>query len=641
MGAVMEAHKFGHELGQESLTNELLLVGLMLRPERAESTLTKYGFAPANVRAAVERTIRPNVSSDSKEPLPFSESTNQLFGQAYSIADHLGSRSSVRSEHVILALFGYNYGKLIDEAPILTVLQKMQGIQTGFRCGAFCEDLVKSLSDQPNFDMSETNNAQTVVVGGSSSGAVSGVLGQVGVDLTTLALQGKLDPVYGRNNEIRQALRTLGRRRKNNPCLTGEPGVGKTAIAEGIAQVLANAIIEQQIAKGIEVPRIQNPFRNRRKERESEKKQEEALAAKELLAQEFGYELPVCPKDLAGASLISIDLASLVAGTSNRGDFEKRVQNLIREASSNNVILFIDEIHNILGTGGDGAMNAANLLKPALARGEIRVMGATTIPEYRRYIEKDGALERRFQPLLVKEPTVDDTVRILASIVGKYEDYHDIEYTDNALSAAAKLSDRYISDRFLPDKAIDMIDEAGSMIKMQEDEENYYVTEDSIAEVVAEVTGIPVGRLDTGEKARLRNLEEALGKRIKGQNAAVKLVAKAIRRARSGMRDGKRPVASFLFAGSTGVGKTELCKALAETYYGQEKDLIRIDMSEYMDRFSTSRLVGAPPGYVGYDEGGQLTEAVRRSPHSVVLFDELEKVSHKSVDDSRSHSQGS
>lgn len=345
------------------------------------------------------------------------------------------------------------------------------------------------------------------------------------------------------------------------------------------------------------------------------------------------YALPPCPKALAGYRLISVELASLVAGTRNRGDFEEKVQKLIKEASGSNVILFIDEIHNLIGTGGggDGAMNAANLMKPALARGELRVLGATTTPEYRRYIEKDAALERRFQPLNVVEPTIEETIEILNTIMPKYAEYHEVEYTSNALEAAAKLSDRYISDRFLPDKAIDLLDEAGSMVKMSKNfDEDYFVTEDAITRVVSQISGVPVGRLDIGEKTRLRSLELDMGKRIKGQERAVKSVAKSIRRARSGMRDPKRPVASFLFCGPTGVGKTEVCKSLADTYFGREKDMITIDMSEYMDRFSTSRLVGAPPGYVGYDEGGQLTEAVRRNPHSVILFDEVEKA-HEDV----------
>lgn len=371
-------------------------------------------------------------------------------------------------------------------------------------------------------------------------------------------------------------------------------------------------------------PKLRNPFK-----RNSESESEIARGG-DLFD---GFNLPECPKALAGFRLISIDLASLVAGTRNRGDFEEKMKKLIKEASNANVILFVDEIHNLIGTGGggDGAMNAANLLKPALARGDLRVIGATTTPEYRRYIEKDAALERRFQPLEVVEPTVEETLEILNTIVPKYAEFHEVEYTKNALEAAAKLSDRYITDRFLPDKAIDLLDEAGSMIKMSDNfDENYFVTEDAVTEVVSQISGIPVGRLDLGEKSRLKNLELTMGKRIKGQERAVKSVAKAIRRARSGLRDPKRPVASFLFCGPTGVGKTELCKSLADTYFGREKDMISIDMSEYMDRFATSRLVGSPPGYVGYEQGGQLTEAVRRSPHSVILFDEIEKA-HEDV----------
>jgi ATP-dependent Clp protease ATP-binding subunit ClpC len=384
------------------------------------------------------------------------------------------------------------------------------------------------------------------------------------------------------------------------------------------------AEVQEQLDEQKPTNRIRNLF--------SRKRDQELGDAPNGKESSFDYQLPPCPQSLKGARLISIELAGLVAGTANRGDFEKKIKNLIEEASQSNVILFIDEIHNLIGTGGggDGAMNAANILKPALARGDLRVLGATTTPEYRRYIEKDGALERRFQPLEIKEPTVYETLDILATVCPRYEAFHGVEYTYNALLSAAKLSNRYMNDRFLPDKAIDLLDEAGSMIKMAEEGDTFYVTEDTIAQVISEISGIPIGKLDTGEKERLRNLEEDIQKRIKGQNAAVRSVAKAIRRSRSGMRDGKRPVASLMFCGPTGVGKTELCKALAETYYGQEKDMIRLDMSEYMDRFSTSRLIGSPPGYVGYEEGGQLTEAVRRAPHSVVLFDELEKA-HEDV----------
>ena len=297
----------------------------------------------------------------------------------------------------------------------------------------------------------------------------------------------------------------------------------------------------------IKIPK--NPFRN--------KEAAEANGATTPTPEELmGYELPSCPASLVGARMINVELANLVAGTANRGDFEKKVKKLIEEASSNNVILFIDEIHNLIGTGGggDGAMNAANLMKPALARGELRVLGATTTPEYRRYIEKDAALERRFQPLEIKEPTEEETLDILATIFPKYEDFHGVQYTSRALLAATKLSSRYITDRFLPDKAIDLLDEAGSMVKMVEEGENFYVTEDAITEVISEMTGIPMGKLDTGEKSRLRNLEEEMEKRIKGQPQAIRSVARSIRRARSGMRDIKRPVATFMFCGSTGVG---------------------------------------------------------------------------------------
>jgi ATP-dependent Clp protease ATP-binding subunit ClpC len=334
-------------------------------------------------------------------------------------------------------------------------------------------------------------------------------------------------------------------------CLNSSVGVGKTAVAEAIAQVLANGLaeVQEQVDEQKPINRVRNLF--------SRKRDEELGDAPNGKESSFDYQLPPCPASLKGARLINIELAGLVAGTANRGDFENKIKNLIKEASTSNVILFIDEIHNLIGTGGggDGAMNAANILKPALARGDLRVLGATTTPEYRRYIEKDGALERRFQPLEIKEPTVYETLDILATVAPKYEAFHGVEYTYNALLSAAKLSNRYMNDRFLPDKAIDLLDEAGSMLKMAEEGETFYVTEDSIAQVISEISGIPIGKLDTGEKARLRNLEEEIQKRIKGQGAAVRSVAKAIRRSRSGMRDGKRPVASLMFCGPTGVGK--------------------------------------------------------------------------------------
>lgn len=342
-----------------------------------------------------------------------------------------------------------------------------------------------------------------------------------------------------------------------------------------------------------------------------------------------------CPPKLKGNRLISLDLAQLVAGTKYRGEFEERLQAVIAEVTNPKApptILFLDEIHNIVGAGSaEGGMDASNQLKPALARGELQVIGATTIMEYRKYIEKDAALERRLQPVMVKEPTLDQTISILEAVQSNYEKYHGVKYTPEALDAAAELSERYINDRFLPDKALDLLDEAGALCcldncMVSEDgvssEEVPVVTEHTIAEIISQWSGIPLGKLETKEMDRLRALEQEMGRRVKGQNRAVRGVARAIRRARAGLRDPQRPVASFMFCGPTGTGKTELCKTLAETYYGSEKDMIRIDMSEYMEKHSVSRLTGPPPGYIGFEEGGQLTEAVRRSPHSVVLLDE-------------------
>jgi ATP-dependent Clp protease ATP-binding subunit ClpA len=339
-----------------------------------------------------------------------------------------------------------------------------------------------------------------------------------------------------------------------------------------------------------------------------------------------------CPTRLKGYRLISLELSNLVAGTKYRGEFEERLQAVLKEVTNPKApptILFIDEIHNLVGAGAaEGGMDAANLLKPALARGEMQLIGATTIMEYRKYIEKDAALERRLQPVLIKEPSVNETLNILKAVQSHYEKHHGVKYTPEALASAVSLSDRYITDRFLPDKALDLLDESGAIAhleRVEDDDECPIVTEHTVASIISEWSGIPLGKLETSEMDRLRALEAEMTKRVKGQNRAVRGVAKAIRRARSGLRDPKRPVASFLFCGPTGTGKTELCKTLAETYYGSEKDMIRIDMSEYMEKHSVSRLIGPPPGYIGFEEGGQLTEAVRRSPHSVVLLDELEK----------------
>ncbi|MBQ9646823.1 MAG: ATP-dependent Clp protease ATP-binding subunit, partial [Oscillospiraceae bacterium] len=458
-------------------------------------------------------------------------------------------------------------------------------------------------------------------------------------DLTEIAREGKLDPVIGRDKEIQRTIQILSRRTKNNPVLIGEPGVGKTAIAEGLAQKIVMADV---------------------------------------------------PEELLDKRVLSLDLSGMVAGTKYRGEFEERIKGVIDEIiKDGSVILFIDELHTIVGAGSaEGAVDAANIIKPALGRGELRVIGATTLAEYRKYVEKDAALERRFQPITVGEPTPEESVQILKGLRPRYESHHKLTITDSALEAAVELSRRYINDRFLPDKAIDLMDEAASRVRMdvqapspelkaieekinalhkeksdaiaaqdyekaaqlRDIESNYreqaeqerekqklangekrgMVTEEDIANVVSGWTGIPVTRLTEDEGERLLSLEKTLHERVVGQDEAVGAVARAIRRGRVGIKDPKRPIGSFLFLGPTGVGKTELCKTLAEAMFGDENAMIRIDMSEYMERHTVSRLVGSPPGYVGYAEGGQLTEKVRRKPYSVVLFDEIEKA-HEDV----------
>ena len=459
-------------------------------------------------------------------------------------------------------------------------------------------------------------------------------LNQFGDDLTKKALEGKLDPVIGRKDETERLIQILSRRTKNNPCLIGEPGVGKTAVIEGLAEKIAEGNV---------------------------------------------------PEMLKNKRVVSLDLSGMVAGAKYRGDFEERIKKSLNEVKkAGDIILFIDEIHTIVGAGAaEGAIDAANILKPLLARGEIQVVGATTLNEYRKYIEKDAALERRFQPIIVDEPSVEDTILILKGIRDKYEAHHNVKITDEAVVAAVEFSKRYINDRYLPDKAIDLIDEASSKariktyvmpdeikkieeniekIKKEKDEairvqdfekaaslrdkehklrdkleaekqkweskrfkKVTTITEEDVALVISKMTGVPVTKITEKENDRLRNLEEELHKRVVGQNEAVTAVAKAIRRSRVGLKDPKRPIGSFLFLGPTGVGKTELSKALAECLFGDENSMIRVDMSEFMEAHTTSKLIGAPPGYVGFDEGGQLTEKIRRKPYSVVLFDEMEK----------------
>ncbi len=527
----------------------------------------------------------------------------------------------VGTEHILMAV-------LRDESSVAVRLI----VALGARPDELFADIAKAIG---------TPAAQTTA--GPEQGGKPGVrkgtgktptLDQFGRDLTQMAKEGKIDPVIGRSTEIERVIQILSRRTKNNPCLIGEPGVGKTAIAEGLAQKIA----------ADEVPEL-----------------------------------------LRGKRVVTLDLTGMVAGTKYRGDFEERIKNAITEVSkAGDIILFIDEMHTLIGAGAaEGAVDAANILKPSLARGELQVIGATTIEEYRKHIEKDAALERRFQPVMVGEPTPEEAVQILRGLRDKYEAHHKVKITDEALEAAVTLSVRYISDRYLPDKAIDLVDEAASRVRLkaftappdlkdleeevkrlaeekksavneqdferaarlrdEEKEKNEQlaiskqqwqeknagitgeVTAREIAEIVSGWTGVPVVQLTEAEGQRLLNMENILHERIVGQDEAVSAVSKAIRRGRVGLKDPKRPIGSFIFLGPTGVGKTELCKALAEAMFGDENAMIRLDMSEYMEKHTVSRLVGSPPGYVGYDEGGQLTEKIRRKPYAVVLFDEIEK----------------
>jgi len=659
-------------LGLAALDNELLAVG-MIRAAGAEDMevrkiLTTFGISPDGVLQSAEAILLEkgkiqNASAgavggnagDSATSLPFSLAAKKALDDAISIAQRMspGSDGVVLPGHVLLALLEFDERYSVateDDAKCagLAVLKRTAAnspVARAFDGTKFCRALADEVrvkaartASSSLGEVTEIREREVVVVGGG--GGSTPTLDKVGVDLTEMAREGRLDAVYGREDEIRMCLRTLGRRRKSNPCLIGEPGVGKTAIAEGVAQCLAGGYFvfddKGTNGEGGGGWGLRNPFRNKEEE-ENASSSAVGMSKEEVDALP---PLPPCPRALQGFRVVSVDIASLVAGMKFRGDFEERVQKLVQEAAATPTIIFIDELHTLIGAGGgggDGGMNAANLLKPALARGEIRVIGATTVSEYRQYIERDGALERRFQPIMVNEPTVDESIDILNAVMPRYEEFHGVRYTPFAIDAAARLSERYISDRMLPDKAIDLLDEAGSMVKLEDDgleddlpDDFFVVTDDRVATVVSEISGIPVGKLDRDEKAKLMRLEEDIAGRVKGQDIAVRSVARAIRRARSGLRDQTKPVATFMFCGPTGVGKTELCKALAQTYYGREKDITRIDMSEYMERFSVSRLVGAPPGYVGYDEGGQLTEAIRRKPHSVVLFDELEKA-HEDV----------
>ncbi len=557
---ILLAQEECRRLGHNFVGSEQILIGLLLEDTSLAATVLKeLGLTLSSARAEVEKIVGRGAGFVGPE-IPFTPKAKQVLEQAIEEARQL-TQDYIGPEHLLLGL-----------------TQEPEGV-----AGKILQNLGIDLAQVRTEVIRITGSAAAVPAGGvprrENKRSQGKALSEFGTDLTQLAREGKIDPVVGREQEIERVIQILGRRTKNNPVLIGEPGVGKTALAEGLAQ----RIVSQDV-----------------------------------------------PELLTDKRVISLDLGQLVAGTRFRGEFEERLKQVMAEVrQAGNVILVIDEVHTLVGAGSvEGGMDAANLLKPALARGELQCIGATTVDEYRQYIERDAALERRFQPVMVDEPTVEETIEILRGLRSRYEEHHRLVIRDEALSAAAQLSDRYISDRYLPDKAIDLIDEAGSRVRLRHARQSSStpaVSAEDIAQVVSAWTGVPVNRLSESESVQLLHLEDALHQRVIGQEEAVKAVARAIRRARVGLRNPNRPIASTIFCGPTGVGKTELTKALAASIFGSEDAMIRLDMSEYMEPQSVSKLIGSPPGYVGYGEGGQLTEAVRRQPYSVILFDEIEK----------------
>mmetsp|Transcript_16673 Transcript_16673/g.34211 ORF Transcript_16673/g.34211 Transcript_16673/m.34211 type:complete len:944 (-) Transcript_16673:66-2897(-) len=600
IGAILTSQKQAQKFSQQQVELPFLVAGIVDLPETPamERTLKQYGVTWRKTTATLQELYpeKPQgigsffAARDPSDDLPFGKEVQKVLKEAGNIATAMES-NKIQTHHLFLAMLEYKEGnppKAVANPSTNGAYYLLTQIDADIKSVEICVSLLGHLTE------SQENEKDLVTGIGGTAGTKT--LDELGVDLTAQAKDGLLDVVQGRDKEINSCIRTLVRRRKNNVCLVGEAGVGKTSIVEGLAQILI-----------------------------SDK----------------------CPLRLKGTRLVSLELANLVAGTKYRGEFEERLQAVVQEITDPKApptILFIDEIHNLVGAGAaEGGMDAANLLKPALARSQLQLIGATTISEYRKHIEKDAALERRLQPVMCKEPTVPETIDILRAIAGSYEKHHKVKYSPESLVAAAKLSERYLTDRFLPDKAIDLMDEAGAIAHLssysvaadvvEEDTENEegsekvlpIVDENTVTEIISEWAKIPLGKLESSEMNRLVQLEDDMTLRVKGQQRAIQSVSRAVRRARSGLRDPNRPIASFMFCGPTGTGKTELCKTLAETYYGSEKDMIRIDCSEYMEKHSVSRLTGPPPGYIGYEEGGQLTEAVRRAPHSVVLLDELEK----------------
>ncbi len=610
------AEDISEQLGHNYMGTEHILIGLLDAEGVASKILVTNGLDKDKLMELIDQLIAPDGKVGFAEVNNITPRARNIIAKSYDLANRFKSKQ-VGTEHILLSL-------ITEKDCIAIRLLNTIGI-----------DIRKIYMDCLNtMGVNPQDMRMDGPKGRSAERGATPTLDKYSRDLTKQAAEGKLDPVVGREEEIRRVIQILSRRTKNNPCLVGEPGVGKTAIVEGLAK---------KITEG-DVP---DTVKNKR--------------------------------------VVTLDLSGMVAGSKYRGEFEERIKAVISEViNSGDVILFLDELHTIIGAGGaEGALDASNILKPSLARGELQLVGATTREEYRKHIEKDAALERRFQPIDVAEPTQEETLQILKGLRPAYEEHHKVTITDEALEAAVKLSTRYINDRFLPDKAIDLMDEASSRIRLEvysdspkrkeaeeklkalenekeeaikneeyekagaikkkqtrlkkqiekideeikehREEKELFVTGEDIAAVISSWTKIPVKKLKEEESERLRKLEEILHKRVVGQEEAVSAVAKAIRRGRVGLKDPNRPIGSFLFLGPTGVGKTELSKALAEAVFGTENSMIRVDMSEYMEKHSVSKMVGSPPGYVGYDEGGQLSEKIRRNPYSVVLFDEIEK----------------
>lgn len=618
------AHKEALRLGHRVVGTEHILLGLLADQDGAVYRIfSTFGVDVDGLRGEIEHFSGAEDPILEEIDLPTSMRAKTVIELSMREASRMGV-NYIGTEHILLGLLAEGEG-------MASQLLASCGLSLT-RCRQIIKEMTNSGSGAPAH--SNQQGQKQDARGKKAPPSLTPTLDQVGIDLSFMAENGDLDPVIGRDKEIQRVVQILSRRTKNNPVLIGEPGVGKTAIVEGLAQRIFSGDI---------------------------------------------------PEILKGKRVVQLNVANLVAGTKYRGEFEERMRRLVKEMrDTKRIILFIDEIHTLVGAGGaEGSVDAANILKPSLAKGEFQVVGATTTNEYRKYIEKDAALERRFQPVTVEEPTEEDTVLILKGLRGRYEDHHKVKITDGALETAAKLSARYVTDRFLPDKAIDLMDEASararihalelpevikqleksaddlrmekeSAVASQEferaahlrdeersllaeaaslranwsksrDENKPDVTSEDIAFIVSESTGIPVTQLTEAESHRLLRMEEEISKRMIGQDTALSSVARAIRRARSGMKDPRRPVGSFLFLGPTGVGKTELAKSLAHFLFGSDDAMIRVDMSEYMERHEAAKLIGAPPGYVGFGEGGKLTEAIRRRPYSVVLFDEIEK----------------